>query len=125
MHIPTTSGFRLIHGKKTSLISFWFSFNILYNSSAFNWGPQRSTSKPPRRPIDMKTIAKLMALCMLLGTLAIAQDAPKPATDQAAPAADANKAPAADSKEKKAKKEKKSKKDKKKDDAAAAPSDKK
>src|SRR6516225_6057515 len=117
MHIPTTSGFRLITREKTSLISFWFSFNILYNSSAFNWGPQRSTSKPPRRPIDMKTIAKLMALCMLLGTLAIAQDKP---AEPAAPAASADaKAPAADAKEKKAKKEKKSKKDKKKDDAAA------
>ena len=62
----------------------------------------------------MKTIAKLMALCMLLGTLAIAQDKP----------ADTSKAPAAsDSKDKKAKKEKKSKKkDKdadKKTDAAA------
>jgi len=70
----------------------------------------------------MKTIAKLMALCMLLGTLAIAQE-PAPKTDAQAPAApaaapDASKPADTKKKEKKTKKEKKAKKD---DAAAPAP----
>jgi len=63
----------------------------------------------------MKTIAKLMALCMLLGTLAIAQD--KPADTTKAPAAASDKD--TKDKEKKPKKEKK-KKEKKGDTAKDA-----
>ena len=71
----------------------------------------------------MKTIAKLMALCMLLGTLAIAQD--KPADTTKAPAAASDK-DTKDNKDKKPKKEKK-KKEKKGDAAKDAdkPGDKK
>lgn len=58
----------------------------------------------------MKTIAKLMALCMLLGTLAMAQE------KTAAPAAAGDKPAATDKdKDKTAKKDKKAKKDKSKD----------
>jgi ABC-type transporter MlaC component len=64
----------------------------------------------------MKTIAKLMALCMLFGTLAIAQD--KPADTTKAPAAASDKD--TKDKDKKAKKEKKSKKEKKGDAAKDA-----
>jgi hypothetical protein len=62
----------------------------------------------------MKTIAKLMALCMLLGTLAIAQDKP---ADTKAPAAASDKDKAKD-KKKKDKKKKSKDKDKDKDKAA-------
>ena len=66
----------------------------------------------------MKTIAKLLALCLLLGTFAFAQQTPpaaaggdtKPATDTSKPATDTK-----DTKEKKGKKGKKDKGDKGKD----------
>jgi hypothetical protein len=60
----------------------------------------------------MKTIAKLMALCMLLGTLAIAQD--KPADTTKAPAAASDK----DTKDKDKKPKKEKKKKEKKGDTA-------
>ena len=56
----------------------------------------------------MKTIAKLLALCLLLGTFAFAQDAPK--TDTKAP--DTSKPASTDTKDTKGKKGKKGKKDK-------------
>ena len=59
----------------------------------------------------MKTIAKLMALCMLLGTLAIAQDKP---ADTKAPAAASDK----DTKDKDKKPKKEKKKKEKKGDTA-------
>jgi hypothetical protein len=64
----------------------------------------------------MKTIAKLMALFMLLGTLAIAQEA-KPPADNSTPAAASDKDK---DKDKKVKKEKKKKKEKKSDTAKDA-----
>jgi hypothetical protein len=57
----------------------------------------------------MKTIAKLLALCLLLGTFAFAQEAPK--TDTSKPATGDTKT-ATDSKDTKEKKGKKGKKDK-------------
>ena len=57
----------------------------------------------------MKTIAKLLALCLLLGTFAFAQDAPKSGD---AKSGDQKTAASTDSKDTKEKKGKKGKKDK-------------
>jgi hypothetical protein len=59
----------------------------------------------------MKTIAKLLALCLLLGTFAFAQNTPPASGDTKAATTDTSK-PATDSKDTKEKKGKKGKKDK-------------
>jgi len=59
----------------------------------------------------MKTIAKLLALCLLLGTFAFAQQTPPAAGGDAKTATDTSK-PATDTKDTKEKKGKKGKKDK-------------
>jgi len=60
----------------------------------------------------MKTIAKLLALCLLLGTFAFAQQTPAAGGDTKPPATDTSKPASSDTKDTKEKKGKKGKKDK-------------
>jgi len=73
----------------------------------------------------MKTIAKLLALCLLLGTFAFAQNTPPAAAGGDTKPADATKTDTKDTKEKKGKKGKKDKGDKGKDTKGDQKSDQK